>query len=283
MMHGLQRNDWRARLRNISPFVLALTLAACGSPSGVRPMRGGDPAESEDVQVMSAPPPPNMGGGRYRLGIGDRVDVDVAFNSALSVRNVSVRPDGFISVPYVGDVKAQGLSPSELDSMITKELSVILRNPQVAVIVREFPSREVFVFGEVKSPGRVAYKETLSLTQALASAGGHALEANLSSVVVARRVSADRIRGVKVNVKEILTGERFENDILLSNNDIVYVPRSALYKVRDFVRIMYEIFNLPLQLYISGWQAANQDLIYEFLELEVARRRVSVPVPGPGG
>jgi polysaccharide export outer membrane protein len=255
------------RFAGVGWLFLLLAAWGCGGGPGVRPI--GDSGEDLEVSSMTAPAP-RMGDGRYRVNIGDRLDVNVAFNPGLSIEDVKVRPDGYISVPYLGDVKAAGRSPTGLDSVLTDRLKVILRDPQVSVIVREFPERQVYVLGEVRSPGPVPYSETLSLVQSISSAGGPSPGANLEGVVVARRLSGDHIRGVEVNVEDVLNGKAFQNDILLANNDIVYVPRSTLHRVADFVELIHNIFRPPLSLYIDGWRAAQQEVLFDFYKKQGA-------------
>lgn len=97
----------------------------------------------------------------YKMGVGDRVSVQVWKSPELSVE-VPVRPDGKISVPLVGDVSAAGKSTQQLSSQLAESFAAYVRNPQVTVIVREPVSanflRRVRVTGAVGQPVSIGHE-----------------------------------------------------------------------------------------------------------------------------
>src|SRR6267378_4597395 len=100
--------------------------------------------------------------GDYRIGVDDRVQVTVWRNPELFV-TAPVRPDGKISVPIIGDVEAGGRTPSEVAESIKKQLSEYIREPNVAVILRDLLSSEfltrVRLAGAVRTPRSMPYRQ----------------------------------------------------------------------------------------------------------------------------
>jgi polysaccharide export outer membrane protein len=246
-------------------IVAALALGACSS--GV-PASSGLPGEMYDRQELDSfvedsaedqPPTPE-----YVIGVGDVLDVVFVYHTNLNTRNVPVRRDGRISLPYVGDAVAAGLTPMTLDSMLTDSFGEILRDPTLSVIIKEEASRLVYVLGEVNRPGGYKYKDRISLVQAIAEAGGTMTSAKASNTVLIRREGLDKIIGIQVDVKSILNGGSIENDILLRKYDIVYVPKAAIYTVGDFAREVNKIIGTPLDIVLTGWQIKTLQANYEY-------------------
>ena len=239
----------------------AVLLAACSS---------GLPADSgaahemyprsdlEDFAKETAEPP--TGSEEYRIGVGDVLDIVFVYHNNLSTRGIPVRHDGRISVPYVGDAMAAGLTPMELDSVLTSRFSEILRNPTLSVIVKAEAERVVYVLGEVHRPGGYPYKDRITLVQAIAAAGGTLESAKVANTVLIRREGMDKIVGIEVDVKSILGGESIQNDLLLRKYDIVYVPKAAIYTVAEFARQVDSI----MRPFLTGWQIRTLEANYEY-------------------
>jgi polysaccharide export outer membrane protein len=207
-------------------------------------------------ETSEAPP----GTEEYRIGIGDELDVIFLYHHNLDTHDVPVRRDGKISVPYVGDTMAAGLTPMELDSVLTGHFSEILRDPTLSVIVKEEATRLVYVLGEVHTPGGFEYSDRITLVQALALAGGARDGAKTAHTVLIRRQGPDMVVGIEVDVKSILNGKAIQNDLLLRRYDIVYVPKSAIYTVADFAQQVNKIIDPVLR----GWQIRTLEANYEF-------------------
>ena len=99
-------------------IALAMLVAGCASVPIPESLKAAHYSGTEDA---------------YRIGVDDRVAISVWRNPELSV-TVPVRPDGMISVPIIGDVRAGGLTPTEVANAITKRLSAYVREPSVAVM-----------------------------------------------------------------------------------------------------------------------------------------------------
>jgi len=210
--------------------------------------------------------------GEYKIGHGDEIDITFLYNSEYNLSNIKVRPDGRISIPYAGEILAVGLTPVELDSIITDRYATIVRAPEVAVIIGKFAESVVYVLGEVKIPGAYNIDRSLTLLGALSKGGGLEDKAKRSSVLVIRRISSDRIVGMQFDTNELLEEGRFDLDIPLKPNDIVYVPKSALHKAEEFVSVIYSILEKPATLYLRGWQAFQGKWLYEFYKVTAQDR-----------
>src|SRR3990172_5932546 len=107
-------------------------------------------------------PQPSGQEGLYQMGREELIQVLVWKNDALS-KTVSVRPDGWISLPLVGDVKAAGLTPMQLKGLIVEKLKEFVADPNVTVIVEDIRSFKVFIVGEVAKPGAYVLKSDTSV------------------------------------------------------------------------------------------------------------------------
>ena len=123
----------------------------------------------------------------YTLSPGDEVSITVFGEPELSM-SVKLDSKGIINFPLLGAVNAQGLTVSDLETTITQELTgAYLVNPDVRVSVAEY--REVFVNGEVNSPGGFAYKPGLTLDKAIALAGGFSEKASKERIILTRVIN----------------------------------------------------------------------------------------------
>lgn len=235
-------------------FFLTLVLTGCATPNPARHVdEGGDVYANDQVDRFVATTDPGAVQ-NYVMGVGDRLDVNFFFHSDLTTNDLLVRPDGRITLPYVGDVLAAGFTPMQLDTLITQQFSEILKDPNISVIVRQTRDPRVYVTGLVDRPGEYTFEQYLSLTQALAMAGGFSRGAHTEQVVVLRRQSLDRVVGVQINVQAIFDGQRLQDDIPLRNMDVVYVPKTALESVAQVMDAVSDI-TLPFRDALFGtWQ-----------------------------
>lgn len=204
--------------------------------------------------------------GEYRIGHGDQMRISFLYNKDFNLDEIKVRPDGRISLPLVGEVRAAGMTPSQLDSIITSEYATILKQPEVTVILSDFAESVVYVLGEVNAAGAYEMGKGLTLLSALALSRGPNQRARRSSVLVIRRISEDHIVGMQFDLRDLLEKGRFDLDIPLKPNDIVYVPTSKLQQAQDFVNTMNTILIAPMDIYLRGWRVANQKVLYQFYQ-----------------
>ena len=177
-------------------------------------------------QVIQNPPAPTerlMTSEEYLIGAEDIVEVMVWKNADLS-RVVSVRPDGKVSLPLIGDVKAAGRTSTQLQEDITERLKSYYKElPPVSVIVQQVNSYAIYVLGEVKSPGRYVVKSGTTFLQAIALAGGFNEFAATGKILLRSTNSKDQKETIKnVNYKEVISGKT--TNVLLIPGDTIIIP-----------------------------------------------------------
>jgi len=166
-------------------------------------------------------PPPAAPRAAYVIGREDVIAVEVWKDPSLSAK-VPVRPDGNISLPMIGELKAEGRTADDLKGEITHRLQPLVEQPVVSVMVSEINAAKFYVLGEVAHPGAFPVRGRVSVIQALALAGGPTEFANPRAVVVIRPGSDGHQRRFKVDAKDVLAGHA--QALALEPGDTVYVP-----------------------------------------------------------
>jgi len=245
----------------ILAVAVLLVLGGCGGGNRLISNRSGD-VESGELILDSLPTRPEES--EYLLGHGDALDVLFLNESDLNQIELKIRPDGRITLPYVGDIRAAGLPASAVDSAITARYSEILVNPDIAVIVRSFRPEVVYALGEVGRPGGYEYRSGMTLSNVLALSGGLTKASKRNEILVMRRVASDHIIGIQIDANDLLSGKRFDLDIPLQAFDIVYVPKSRISRGQDFMLAIKDVVLTPTDIYLRGWQVANVKILYDF-------------------
>lgn len=188
------------------------------------------PALGQEARRAPAPSTPGSGATEpaasadataadYRLFPGDKLRIEVYKDPQLS-QSLQIRPDGKITLPLIGDVRAAGQTPTQLRDALATSLKEYITNPVVTVIVVESTPQSVYVMGEVKSSGPIPLKGPLSVMQAIAMAGGFTEFANKKAIRIQRQ-TANGIKTLTFNYKEALEDSRAP--MLLQANDVVVV------------------------------------------------------------
>ncbi len=194
--------------------------------------------------------------GEYKLRSGDEIAVSFLVDDSLNCRT-PVTPSGTVSVPLVGEIMAAGKSAGELATAVEEAMGDYLLDPTVAIVIVEIAVQPIFVIGEVGRPGRIEARGELTVTGALSEAGGLLSSGKPSSVMVIRTTGVEEATAIRVDVTKILSGRDFSEDIVLAPNDVVYVPKSVIGKVNDFVDLFFENI-APAQLfYLRGYSMAH--------------------------
>ena len=159
--------------------------------------------------------------GAYRIGPEDVLHVTVWDNKDLT-REVTVRPDGKISLPLIQDVQAQGLTASELASLLSNRLTEFIKDSQVSVIVTQVNAPKIYVLGNVQRPGPYPLRSDMSVLQALAGAGGFTPFASRKNIKLIRG-TGDRQEVRRVNYNNLI-GKGGDVNYLLKPGDTIVVP-----------------------------------------------------------
>jgi protein involved in polysaccharide export with SLBB domain len=182
----------------------------------------------DHVEQPAAEPTGSVG-----LAPGDVVEVKFFYTPQLDELQ-TVRPDGRIALQLVGEIDVRGKTPSELRGELLKLYEPYLTRPEITVLIRSFHNRRVFVGGQVNTPGIVEMPGRLTVLEAIMGAGGFDMEqAEVRNVVVIRHKNALRY-GYSLDLKPVLAGNE-ANQFLLEPRDIVYVPRTTIAKVGQWI------------------------------------------------
>jgi len=151
--------------------------------------------------------------GAYRLGLGDKVRINVYGQQALS-GEYQVSGAGTVNMPLIGEVPAANVTAKELEAALTQRYADgFLQNPSIVVEVYDF--RPFFVLGEVERPGSYPAREGTTLLGAIATAGGYTYRANTKRIFIQRAGEAtefevDPQTAVTVNPGDVIrVGERY--------------------------------------------------------------------------
>jgi polysaccharide export outer membrane protein len=198
------------------------------------------PAPLEPAPVASSLPLPP-----YRIQVGDVLDVRLMLNPELN-EEVTVRPDGHISTTVVGDRVAAGRTIPELDAALRSDYSHDLQNPRISVVVKSFAPTRIYVGGEVNNPGEfITVGPTLTLSQAIARAGGTKLSSDDARIFVIRRGANDQPEFLSVRYGAIEHGTDPSADVRLAPYDVVYVPKSGIAEVYKWYNQYIQQFANP--------------------------------------
>ncbi|HXI38635.1 MAG TPA: polysaccharide biosynthesis/export family protein [Bryobacteraceae bacterium] len=211
------------RLAACLPVAMIFLIGALLSPAQVapnaKPPSSLPPAASTSAASSTIP---NVPAG-YRIGAGDSLGINVWREQEASVQSVTVRPDGKISLPLVKEVDVLGLTPSELEKLLTSKLEPVIRGVDVTVVVREIRSKKVYLIGAVNKVGPVPLLSDMTVLQALAEAGGITDFAKKKNIYVMRNENGKQVK-LPFNYVAVIKGEHIEQNIKLQPDDTIVVP-----------------------------------------------------------
>jgi polysaccharide biosynthesis/export protein len=203
---------------------------------------------SHEAYVMPEyPPPPLMPvmSDEYILQPNDVMEVKFLHNPELN-DTLTIRPDGRISLQMIGEIRAAGLTPAQLDDLLTQKYALLLSKAMITVVVRTFTSDRVYVGGEVRQPQVITLTGRMNALQAIFMAGGFRPDAKMSRVIIVSRSPENKPIAREVNLKKAISGEMDFDEYRLRPFDIVYVPRTAMAGMDQFMSHFYRL--LPPQV-----------------------------------
>src|SRR5262249_19642919 len=139
----------------------------------------------------------------YKIQAGDELSIGFYLNPEFD-SDVTVRPDGKISMRLVGETEARGLTPAQLSAGLNELYSKELLQPGVSVTVKNTPSRVVYVQGQVDHPGAFPLQPRMTVMGALAQAGGVSDSANADQIILIRRDACGQPLGQELNLGKVL-------------------------------------------------------------------------------
>lgn len=168
----------------------------------------------------------------YVIGISDQLTVDVWRNQDLS-RSVIVRPDGFITMPLMGDVRAESRSPEALAEVISVGLRQVIKNPEVTVTVTNPNSiayqYRVRAMGQVNQPTSISFVEGMTVMDLVLAAGGVS-DYGAGNRALLNRVTDSGTREYPVYLNDILNEGDIRTNYLLQPADILTIPEKKFWR-----------------------------------------------------
>jgi polysaccharide export outer membrane protein len=198
----------------MAAVLLAIPAAALAQNSAVK--------DNKSTGTDEVRPKPATEDPAYIIGAEDVLNIAVWKEPELT-KSMPVRPDGKVTLPLIHDVQASGLTPMQLALSITEKLKKFVTDPQVSVIVTQINSRRIYIVGEVGRAGAFPMVPGMTVLQALSSAGGFSQFANLKDIYILR-VEGGKTTRFPFNYKDVIKGNRTEQNILLKPGDTIVVP-----------------------------------------------------------
>jgi len=154
----------------------------------------------------------------YKIGPGDVLQIAVFKEPDASVPDATVRSDGKISLPFLGEVEVQGMTPPALEKTLTQKLLPFIKDPEVSVVVKSVQSEKVFVIGQVKKSGPIKLTGSMKVLEALSEAGLDDF-AKPNKIFVLRNNTK-----LPFHYKDVIQGKHAEENIMLQPGDTIVVP-----------------------------------------------------------
>jgi len=229
--------------RILALYLAVMLLVLCGVCAAQAELHSGDSAASSNPNPSPAAPAPSSGSGpqfeqrdtRYRIESGDTFDLNFDLSPEFNQTAVAVQPDGFVTLRAVGDVKVQGQTVPELTETVRKAYGQILNNPNISIVLKDFQKPYFIADGQVARPGKYDLRGDVTLTEAIAIAGGFTENSKHSQVLLFRRVNADWMSAQMINVKKMEKSGNLHEDPFLHPGDMLFVPKNAFSKFKNYI------------------------------------------------
>jgi polysaccharide export outer membrane protein len=214
-------------LQILSGFALAQDQVAAATPkdSGAAPSSNAPTTTDKGFQQRRS---------RYKLEAGDSFDLSFELNPEFN-QTVIVQPDGFITLRGVGDIQVQGQTVPELTATLKTAYSKILNDPLISVILKDFEKPYFVADGQVAHPGKYDMRGDMTLTQAIAVAGGFLDSAKHSQVLLFRKASEGWYSAQIINVKKMEQAGNLKEDPQLRPGDMLFVPKNKYSKIKPLI------------------------------------------------
>jgi polysaccharide biosynthesis/export protein len=208
-------------VRKIICVCIALLVSSCLGIAAQGVPQKANPKDAASQGSSLSEAKPSIASDDFIIGLQDVLSINVWKEPDLSVREIVVRPDGKVSLPLVNDIQASGLTTKQLQEQIAKKLTEYVATPVVTVTVVRIMSRSVSVVGEVRNPGIYPFGSPMTVLEALAKAGGFSELAKTKKIRIIRKESKNTL---EFNYKDVASGKKLQQNVVLENGDVVIVP-----------------------------------------------------------
>jgi polysaccharide export outer membrane protein len=172
---------------------------------------------------------------RYRIQPNDTIEVQFRYTPEFNF-SAMVQPDGYISCQAAGDVAVGGLTIAEASSAIAAKASARLKDPEVAVLLKDFVKPHFVVAGEVNHPGTYELRGNVGIIQAIALSGGFKDSAKRTQVILVRRANSEYAEVKLFDMNKRMSPDQIREDITLRPDDMLVVPRNRITKLEPYIR-----------------------------------------------
>lgn len=202
--------------RTLCQLLICLLSVACAVSPPVK-------AQQQQTSVKQSPAiGSSEASGGYEIGPEDLLEISVWREKDLQ-REVTVRPDGWLTFPLIGNVQAAGRTPQALEADIKKRLTKFIPDPVVSVTVKKVQGLKIFVLGKVGKPGEYMVGRYIDVLQALTLAGGLTPFADEDDIKIVRKHNGKETI-IPFDYSQVKRGRRLEQNIQLKAGDVVMVP-----------------------------------------------------------
>lgn len=171
---------------------------------------------------------------RYKVEPGDSMDISFELNPEFN-QTASVQPDGFVSLRGVGDIEVADQTVPQLTETIKSAYGKILNAPMVSVVLKDFQKPFFIADGQVGHPGKYDLRGEVTLTEAIAMAGGFTDASKHSKVLLYRKAAQGWYAAEVFDIKKMEKQGNLKEDPTLHAGDMLFVPKNAFSKYKAFI------------------------------------------------
>jgi len=226
---------WKSTLL-VQFLLLSLALGVRAQQASPSNSSSGTALDNTNPQLQHRP--------RYMIQRTDTIALTFPLSPEFN-QTITVEPDGYVTLVGAGPIRVENMTVDQLCDAVRNSYTgaKILHDPIVTADLKDFQKPYFVVVGSVGKPGQFDLRDDITVTQAVAVAGGFLTSAKHSQVVVFHRISTDWSEAKTIDLKHMLNSKNLTEDIHLQPGDIVYVPQNGFSKFKNVVP-----YTLPLGL-----------------------------------
>lgn len=224
-------------------FALALLAAICVFPAHANTPNGNGAAANGATNNGTTPAQTNSGdvdhpvpgerNPRYKICRDDALTLSFPIAPEFN-QKIMVMPDGYVNLQGAGSVYILGMTVPEAVVAIKKAYTGVLHDPIIDVDLTDFQKPYFVVLGQVGKPGQYDLRYDMTITQAVAVAGGFAPTAK-TQLLYYHPISNNTMEVKRLNIKDILNGKNVNEEVHLTPGDMIFVPEKTITKFRKYV------------------------------------------------
>ncbi len=172
----------------------------------------------------------------YKLQPEDKVEVQYRYTPEYNA-TVALQPDGYVSLPLIGEVKLAGKTLDQARAAIVAKADERLADPEVTVLLKEYVKPYFVVAGEVAHPGRFELHGEVSLVEALAVSGGLKDSAKRTQVILVRKANQEMAEVKLLDLRKMMAAANIREDIAIHSGDMIVVPRNFISRIDPYIRL----------------------------------------------